>query len=83
MKNFIFQLLEFAKRKKIIASELCDQEKLSDSLLVIGESYQKLRKFKKALKWYMKSWEIYKSIGNLEVSWCSWPFFYNIIQYDV
>ncbi|KAL6286684.1 hypothetical protein ACE6H2_011074 [Prunus campanulata] len=60
------KLLEFAKRKKIIASELCDQEKLSDSLLVIGESYQKLRKFKKALKWYMKSWEIYKSIGNLE-----------------
>ncbi|KAI3427482.1 uncharacterized protein J3R85_009533 [Psidium guajava] len=58
--------LEFAKRKKRIASELCDKEKLSDSYLVIGESYQKLRKFNKALKWYNKSWEIYKSIGNME-----------------
>ncbi|XP_048140167.1 protein TONSOKU isoform X5 [Rhodamnia argentea] len=58
--------LEFAKRKKRIASELCDKEKLSDSYLVIGESYQKLRKFDKALKWYNKSWEIYKSIGNME-----------------
>ncbi|XP_010025556.2 protein TONSOKU [Eucalyptus grandis] len=58
--------LDFAKRKKRIASELCDKEKLSDSYLVIGESYQKLRKFNKALKWYNKSWEIYKSIGNME-----------------
>ncbi|XP_056168053.1 protein TONSOKU isoform X4 [Syzygium oleosum] len=58
--------LEFAKRKKRIASELCDKEKLSDSYLVIGESYQKLRKFNEALKWYNKSWEIYKSIGNME-----------------
>ncbi|KAJ0098287.1 hypothetical protein Patl1_27847 [Pistacia atlantica] len=57
---------EFAKRKKRIASELCDKEKLSDSFLVIGESYHKLRKFKKAIKWYTKSWEIYKSIGNME-----------------
>ncbi|CAK9178889.1 unnamed protein product [Ilex paraguariensis] len=57
---------EFAKRKKRIASELCDKEKLSDSFLVIGESYQKLRNFNKALKWYTKSWETYKSIGNLE-----------------
>ncbi|KAG0492321.1 hypothetical protein HPP92_005719 [Vanilla planifolia] len=37
--------LEFAKRKKRVADELCDKEKLSDSFLVIGESYQKLRKF--------------------------------------
>ncbi|GMY12399.1 protein TONSOKU isoform X1 [Fagus crenata] len=57
---------EFAKRKKRVASELCDKEKLSDSFLAIGESYQKLRKFDKAFKWYKKSWEIYKSIGNLE-----------------
>ncbi|XP_057967784.1 protein TONSOKU isoform X2 [Malania oleifera] len=57
---------EFAKRKKRIASELCDKEKLSDSYLVIGESYQKLRNFRKALKWYKKGWEAYKSIGNLE-----------------
>ncbi|GMP25439.1 hypothetical protein CsSME_00002310 [Camellia sinensis var. sinensis] len=57
---------EFAKRKKRVASELCDKEKLSDSFLVIGESYQRLRNFSKALKWYTKSWEIYKSIGNLE-----------------
>lgn len=64
----LFQHLEFAKRKKRIASELCDKEKLSDSYLVIGESYQKLRKFNEALKWYNKSWEIYKSIGNMEVS---------------
>ncbi|CAK7355042.1 unnamed protein product [Dovyalis caffra] len=57
---------EFAKRKKRIASELCDKEKLGDSFLLLGESYQKLRKFKKASKWFMKSWETYKSIGNLE-----------------
>ncbi|KAA8531034.1 hypothetical protein F0562_005743 [Nyssa sinensis] len=57
---------EFAKRKKRIASELCDKEKLGDTFLVIGESYQKLRNFNKALKWYLKSWETYKSIGNLE-----------------
>ncbi|RVW85361.1 Protein TONSOKU [Vitis vinifera] len=57
---------EFAKRKKRIANELCDKEKLSDSFLVIGESYQKLRNFDKALKWYTKSWETYKSINNLE-----------------
>ncbi|KAJ6991180.1 hypothetical protein NC653_019397 [Populus alba x Populus x berolinensis] len=57
---------EFAKRKKRIASELCDKEKLGDSFLLLGESYQKLRKFKKAIKWFMKSWETYKSISNLE-----------------
>ncbi|XWS29402.1 hypothetical protein CRYUN_Cryun24cG0026500 [Craigia yunnanensis] len=57
---------EFAKRKKGIASELCDKEKLSDAFLVVGESYQKLRDFSKAIKWYTKSWEGYKSIGNLE-----------------
>ncbi|ONK61173.1 uncharacterized protein A4U43_C08F26980 [Asparagus officinalis] len=58
--------LEFAKRKKKVASELCDKDKLSDSLLAIGESYQKLRNFNKARKWYMKSWNICRSIGNLE-----------------
>ncbi|KAK9073265.1 hypothetical protein SSX86_007589 [Deinandra increscens subsp. villosa] len=57
---------EFAKKKKKIASELCDKEKLGDSYLVIGESYQKLRNFNKAKKWYSKSWETYKSIGNME-----------------
>ncbi|KAL8168242.1 hypothetical protein V2J09_009741 [Rumex salicifolius] len=57
---------EFAKMKKRIASELIDKEKLSDSYLVIGESYQKLRKFNKAKKWCTKSLEIYKLIGNLE-----------------
>ncbi|XP_012466931.1 protein TONSOKU isoform X1 [Gossypium raimondii] len=57
---------EFAKRKKRIASELCDKEKLSDAFLVVGESYQKLRDFSKAIKWYTKSWEGYKSIKNLE-----------------
>ncbi|XP_022884500.1 protein TONSOKU [Olea europaea var. sylvestris] len=60
------KLHEYGKKKKRIASELCDKEKLSDSFLVIGESYQKLRKFTKALKWFRKSWETYKSIGNLE-----------------
>ncbi|KAI3762706.1 hypothetical protein L1987_53147 [Smallanthus sonchifolius] len=57
---------EFAKKKKKIASELFDKEKLGDSYLVIGESYQKLRNFNKATKWYTKSWETYKSIGNME-----------------
>ena len=54
--------------RKNIASELCDKERLSDAFLVVEESYQKLRDFSKAIKWYTKSWEGYKSIGNLEVS---------------
>ncbi|KAD6119229.1 hypothetical protein E3N88_10500 [Mikania micrantha] len=57
---------EFAKQKIEIANQLCDKEKLGDSYLVIGESYQKLRNFNEAKKWYSKSWEIYKSIGNME-----------------
>ncbi|KAL6635242.1 hypothetical protein ACP70R_027913 [Stipagrostis hirtigluma subsp. patula] len=57
---------EFSKWKKRVANELHDKEKQSDSLLSIGESYQKLRNFSKARKWYMKSWNIYRSIGNLE-----------------
>ncbi|GAB2254133.1 hypothetical protein Droror1_Dr00021942 [Drosera rotundifolia] len=56
----------FAKMKKRIAKELCDKEKLGDSFLTIGESYQKLRNFFKARKWYNRSWETYKLIGNLE-----------------
>ncbi|WOK94400.1 protein TONSOKU isoform X1 [Canna indica] len=58
--------LEFAKRKKRVSSELCDKEKLSDAYLVIGESYLKLRNFSRARKWYMKSWNVYRSIGDLE-----------------
>ncbi|CAL0330027.1 unnamed protein product [Lupinus luteus] len=57
---------EFAKEKKKIASELCDSLKLADSYLDVGESYQKLRKFNKAIKWYKKSWETYKTIRYLE-----------------
>uniref|UniRef100_A0ACD5YV70 Uncharacterized protein n=1 Tax=Avena sativa TaxID=4498 RepID=A0ACD5YV70_AVESA len=57
---------EFSKRKKKVTNELCDKEKQSDALLCIGESYQKLRIFSKARKWYMKSWHMYRLIGNLE-----------------
>lgn len=57
---------EYAKKKREIADELCDKEKLGDSFLAIGESYQKLRDFKQALKWYTESWKTYKLIGNLE-----------------
>ncbi|MCL7045211.1 hypothetical protein MKW94_020017 [Papaver nudicaule] len=57
---------KFAKMKKKIASDLGDKEMLSDSLLAIGESYQKLRIFQKALKWYRKSWDTSKSVRNLE-----------------
>ncbi|XP_051140221.1 protein TONSOKU isoform X2 [Andrographis paniculata] len=60
------KLREYGKKKKRIASELCDKEKLSDSFLVIGESYQKLRKFLKSLKWYTKGWETYRLIGSVE-----------------
>ncbi|KAI3975689.1 hypothetical protein MKX01_023115 [Papaver californicum] len=60
--------LKFAKKKKIIARDLGDEEMLSDSLLVIGESYHKLRNFQKALKWYRKSWDTCKSIRNLEIN---------------
>ncbi|KAH9625679.1 hypothetical protein KSS87_022714, partial [Heliosperma pusillum] len=58
--------LEFAKIKKRIASELCDKEKLGDSFMVVGESYQHLRNFQKARKWYTKSWDTYTMICNLE-----------------
>ncbi|KAK7358853.1 hypothetical protein VNO77_00793 [Canavalia gladiata] len=57
---------EFAKEKKKIASELCDRQRLGDSYLDVAESYQKRRKFDKAIKWYKKGWEMYKTIGNLE-----------------
>ncbi|XP_075510488.1 protein TONSOKU [Primulina tabacum] len=60
------KLREYGKKKKQIASELCDTEKLSDSFSVIGESYQLLRKHNKALKWFRKGWDAYRSIGNLE-----------------
>jgi hypothetical protein len=68
MSLFVLQHREFSKGKKRVATELHDKEKLSDSLLSIGESYQKLRIFSKARKWYMKSWNTYRAIGNLEVS---------------
>ncbi|KAL9245674.1 hypothetical protein vseg_019298 [Gypsophila vaccaria] len=58
--------LEFAKIKKRIASELCDKEKLGDSYVVVGESYQHLRNFPKARKWYNKGWDTYTKINNLE-----------------
>ncbi|CAO2047258.1 unnamed protein product [Urochloa humidicola] len=57
---------EFSKGKKRVATELDDSEKLSDAELSIGESYQKLRNFSKARKWYTKSWNTYRKIGNLE-----------------
>uniref|UniRef100_A0A0D9VLW1 Protein TONSOKU n=1 Tax=Leersia perrieri TaxID=77586 RepID=A0A0D9VLW1_9ORYZ len=60
------KLKEFSKCQKRVANELHDKEKQSNSLLVIGESYQKLRNFSKARKWCMKSWNMYRSIGNLE-----------------
>ncbi|XP_024026928.1 protein TONSOKU [Morus notabilis] len=64
--NYWSKVREFGKRKKRIASELYDKEKLSDSFLTVGDAYYNLRKFGKASKWYMKSWETYKSIGHLE-----------------
>ncbi|KAL1221577.1 Protein TONSOKU [Cardamine amara subsp. amara] len=57
---------EFSKRKKKIADELCDKEKLSDAFLVVGESYQNLRNFRKSLKWLGKSYQGYEAISNLE-----------------
>ncbi|KAK1300783.1 Protein TONSOKU [Acorus calamus] len=57
---------EFAKRKKKVATDLCDKEKLGDSFLAIGEAYQKFRNYKKSHKWYMKSWKVYQTIGNVE-----------------
>ncbi|XP_027916277.1 protein TONSOKU [Vigna unguiculata] len=60
------KLCEFAKEKKKIASELCDRQRLADSYSDVAESYQKLRKFNKAIKWYKKSWQMFKNIGNLE-----------------
>ncbi|KAL7102120.1 hypothetical protein ACP275_08G099500 [Erythranthe tilingii] len=61
------KLQDYGKKKKRIATELCDKEKLSDSFLFIGEAYQKLQRFDKALKWYKKCLETYSLIGHLEV----------------
>ncbi|CAN8270264.1 unnamed protein product [Cochlearia groenlandica] len=58
--------LEFSKRKKKLSHELGDKERLSDALLVVGESYEKLRNFRKSLKWLGKCYEGYEAIGNLE-----------------
>ncbi|CAN1780258.1 Protein TONSOKU [Linum perenne] len=58
--------LEFAKQKKKVVTELCDKEMLNDTFRVIGESYQKIRDFKKANKWMSKSWKGHKLIHNLE-----------------
>ncbi|KAG2306175.1 hypothetical protein Bca52824_025923 [Brassica carinata] len=58
--------LEYSKRKKKISNDLCDKEKISDAFLVVGESYQKLRQFRKSLKWVGRSYEGYKAIGNFE-----------------
>ncbi|CAA7053050.1 unnamed protein product [Microthlaspi erraticum] len=58
--------LEFSKRKKKISEGLDDNEKLSDAFLVVGESYQKLRNFKRSLKWLIRSYEGCKKISNLE-----------------
>ncbi|KAL6227965.1 hypothetical protein ACLB2K_001919 [Fragaria x ananassa] len=60
------KVLEFAKKKKKVATEICDKEKIADSLWYIGLSYLKIRKFQKALKWSTKSLKIFKSLGNLE-----------------
>ncbi|KAM1068014.1 hypothetical protein ACFX2I_000025 [Malus domestica] len=60
------KLCEFASMKKIISSELHDKQKLIDSFLVIGESYENLREFDKALDWYTRSWKEYQFIGDFE-----------------
>ncbi|KAB2597114.1 hypothetical protein D8674_000034 [Pyrus ussuriensis x Pyrus communis] len=60
------KLCEFASMKKIIASELDNKQMLIDSFLVIGESYENLREFDKALDWYTRSWKEYQFIGDFE-----------------
>ncbi|CAM8913063.1 unnamed protein product [Rhodiola kirilowii] len=61
-------IMNLLNRKKTVSEELCDKEKMADSYMLIGESYQKLRFFDKSLKWYLKSWEVYRSVRNLETS---------------
>ncbi|CAA0382897.1 unnamed protein product [Arabidopsis thaliana] len=58
--------LQYSKRKKKISDELCDKEKLSDAFMIVGESYQNLRNFRKSLKWFIRSYEGHEAIGNLE-----------------
>ncbi|KAL0015446.1 hypothetical protein SO802_002515 [Lithocarpus litseifolius] len=57
------KLCEYGKRKKRVASELCDKEKLSDSFLDIGESYQKLRKVDRSINLEQEE------LGNIQVNW--------------
>jgi len=35
--------------------------------MIVGESYQNLRNFRKSLKWFIRSYEGHEAIGNLEV----------------
>ncbi|CAN8269073.1 unnamed protein product [Cochlearia groenlandica] len=58
--------LEFSKRKKKISAELRDKEMLNDAFFAVGESYHKLRNFKKSLKWLGRSYEGYEATSNLE-----------------
>jgi hypothetical protein len=48
--------------------EMGDMEKLGDALEIVGESYYNLKDFTKAKKWHLRSWDLCKRIGHLEVS---------------
>ncbi|KAH7429280.1 hypothetical protein KP509_09G039700 [Ceratopteris richardii] len=58
--------LKFAKSLKSIVKELGDMEKLGDAMETVGESYYSLKKFLKAKKWILKSFDLCKRIGHLE-----------------
>ncbi|MCO5592485.1 hypothetical protein L7F22_046488 [Adiantum nelumboides] len=58
--------LKLAKSLKSIVKEMGDMEKLGDAMEIVGESYYSLKKFPKAKKWILRSFDLCKRIGHLE-----------------
>jgi tetratricopeptide (TPR) repeat protein len=61
------QHLGLAKRLKRLAKDLGDTEKLGDAYEIVGSSHYNLRNFESAMKWHLRSFDICKRIGHLEV----------------
>ncbi|KAI5077372.1 hypothetical protein GOP47_0007196 [Adiantum capillus-veneris] len=58
--------LKLAKTLKSVVKEMGDMEKLGDAMETVGESYYSLRRFLKAKKWILRSFDLCKRIGHIE-----------------